>query len=451
MSVFEVLSMSAYPFSVFKRADRPCFLVSFKDADGKYLPPISTRKKSKADAEKIAFQWLRDGIPEKKANVRVQDLSLRDIAKKINMRGETGKLLAELQRMGLMKTFILNDTPQAEDFILFLTTFWTWEESPYIKEKLRKNHGIHKRYCRLNYQSVNLYWKPYFERRFLGEITEADIDGFIDFMGENPISSSRKNAVIKAGTIALHWAFTKGKIDKDLGKGHILYSGENRKRIILTPSSAAALFRANWENSRAKLVNMLAAVTGMKSGEILALRFQDLGSDCLYVNNSWNLVDGLKPPKNNETRIVELPFPDLAQELFEQAQRNPWNVSPESFVFWSEFKANRPMQQDLFIIGLRSALRQIGCADEDAKQYVFHGWRHFYTSYMINRLDKKLLKSQTGHRTDEMLAHYADHRTEGDRELIQRHEREAFAGLLPERQNVLIQNQQKDYQIVYAE
>jgi hypothetical protein len=59
---------------------------------------------------------------------------------------------------------------------------------------------------------------------------------------------------------------------------------------------------------------------------------------------------------------------------------------------------------------------------------------------MISRLDKKLLKSQTGHRTDEMLAHYADHRTEGDRELIQRHEREAFAGLLPERSSVLVAN-----------
>jgi hypothetical protein len=45
-----------------------------------------------------------------------------------------------------------------------------------------------------------LYWKPYFEKRVLGEITESDIDGFIDFMGEKPISSSRKNAVIKAGT-----------------------------------------------------------------------------------------------------------------------------------------------------------------------------------------------------------------------------------------------------------
>jgi hypothetical protein len=37
-----------------------------------------------------------------------------------------------------------------------------------------------------------------------------------------------------------------------------------------------------------------------------------------------------------------------------------------------------------------------------------------------------------------MLAHYGDHETDGDRELIQATEREAFAGLLPECSKMLI-------------
>ena len=57
---------------------------------------------------------------------------------------------------------------------------------------------------------------------------------------------------------------------------------------------------------------------------------------------------------------------------------------------------------------------------------------------MISKLDKKLLKSQTGHKTDEMLAHYGDHETDGDREIIQATERETFAGLLPERSKMLV-------------
>ncbi len=53
--------MSVYPFSVFKRARRPNYLVSFKDNNGTYLPPVSTEK----EAIDIAFKWLRDGIPQK--------------------------------------------------------------------------------------------------------------------------------------------------------------------------------------------------------------------------------------------------------------------------------------------------------------------------------------------------------------------------------------------------
>jgi len=57
--------MNAYPFSLIKRADRPFFLVSFKDDNGKYLPPISTKKKNEDEAKEVAFSWLRNGIPQK--------------------------------------------------------------------------------------------------------------------------------------------------------------------------------------------------------------------------------------------------------------------------------------------------------------------------------------------------------------------------------------------------
>ena len=96
-------------------------------------------------------------------------------------------------------------------------------------------------------------------------------------------------------------------IDKDPTRGHIMFSGDERRREILTPTVVAAAFRAVWNDDRVKLANMLAAVTGMRNGEILALRFKDLGADCSYVQCSWNKADGMKPPKNNETRTVEAP------------------------------------------------------------------------------------------------------------------------------------------------
>ena len=425
--------MNAYPFSLFKRADRSCYSVSFKNDSGKYLRPVSTGKKTENEALQVAFQMLRDGIPQKQTAVTVQDLSFKDTVQKIKKEKEAELILTELKRLGWVKSFVLNGTPGAVEFIPFLKTFWDWDTSSYISEKLRKDNGIHKRHCTIQKQSIDLYWESFFEGRYLGDITAEDIDDFISFMGNTPLSASRKNVIIKAGTKPLRWAFSKGKITVDPTRGHIMFSGEETEREILTPKVAAAVFRANWKDDRAKLANMLASVTGMRCGEIQALRLQDLGSDCIYVRASWNKQDGLKLPKNNKKRRVEIPFPDLMYWLVELAKRNPWGVSDESFVFWSTTRSKVPMHGRNFVVGLREAMIQTGFSEKQAAKYLFHGWRHFFTSYMVRKLDKKLLKGQTGHLTDCMIDHYANHCIEGDREIIQATSRDTFAGLLPQR------------------
>jgi len=434
--------MNAYPFSLFKRADRSCYSVSFKDSNGKYLRPVSTGKRTEEEAMQAAFLMLRDGIPQKQITVTVQDLSLKDMVRKVNSGTQAEAILEELRRSGWVKGFAVKGTEAAQDFISFVSTFWEWDTSPYIEEKLRKNHGIHRRHCKLQRQAISLYWEPYFNGRVLGEITAKEIDAFIKHMGTKDLSAERKNVVIKAGMKPIRWAFSKGMVEIDPTRGHILFSGDELKRSILTPTVAAAIFRATWNNNRAKLGNLLAAVTGMRCGEIQALRVQDLGKDCLYVSKSWNKEDGIKLTKNNEKRTVEVVFPELMNMLWEQARQNPNGVSPESFVFWSDVSKDMPMHGTVFLDNMRKALVLIGFSKEQAAKYMFHGWRHFYTSYMINKLDKKLLKSQTGHKTDIMLNHYGDHETEGDRELIQAKQRETFAALVP--QKILMLEYKKD-------
>jgi hypothetical protein len=317
-------AMKSLPFSVFKRASRPCYSVSFKNEEtGEYYPAISTRQKTEAEAVKTAFAWLRDGIPQKREPLKVQDMAIKDVARKIKTKAEAEMLLEGMKRMGWIKSYVLVESPAAQDITLFLSEVWNWNKSAYIAEKRRKNHGIHKRYCKMQGQAAALYWEPFFKGRILGDITATDIDAFINHMGEKDLSAARKNVVIKAGTKPLRWAFSKGKIEADPTRGHLLFSGEGKERSVLSPAAAAAAFRSEWKDERAKLANMLTAVTGMRLGEILALRLQDVGPDCLYVRGSWGEVDGLKLPKNNKPRTVELPFPDLLQGLIQQAKQNP--------------------------------------------------------------------------------------------------------------------------------
>jgi hypothetical protein len=119
-----IKEMRNLPFSVFKRANRPCYSVSFKnEATGEYFPAISTRQKTEAEAIKTAFAWLRDGIPQKRASMKVQDLAHKDVARKIKTKAEAEILLKEMKRMGWIKSYVLSESPAAQDITLFLSDF----------------------------------------------------------------------------------------------------------------------------------------------------------------------------------------------------------------------------------------------------------------------------------------------------------------------------------------
>jgi integrase len=358
-------------------------------------------------------------------------ISVKDALRQVQTTAEADFICRELKRRGFLKNFIIAGSKQDVDFPSYLLNFWDYEKSPYVKEKLRKNHGIHKNYTAGQRLIAEKYWAPFFEGRLLGSVTRQDIDHFIDVLSERKLSAGRKNTILKAGTIPLRWAFSKEIIDKVIIAGITWFSGESTERQILTPKVAEAVFRVGWKDERARLANMLAAVTGLRSGEIRGLRVQDLEEDCLYIRHSWNCRDRLKTTKNNACRVVEVPFPGVIQDLLFLAKSNPHGAAMDSYVFWARDPSPKPMDGILFVEGLRDALEKTGMSHESAMVYVFHGWRHFYTSYMRGRLDIKLLQSQTGHKTIPMVEHYSGHRLTGDREKIRQAEIEVFGTLVP--------------------
>jgi integrase len=417
------------PFSLSKRTGRRFFYVQFKNEKGEYLPAVSTKQTSEAAAIETAFKWLREGKPSK--NGEKISIPLMNILREVSSPPEAEFICRELKRRGLLKAYAVAESKQAVDFPAYLRNFWDYDASPYIKEKLRKKHGIHRNYTAGQKLIIEKYWASFFHDTLLGEITRQDIENFINDLADKNLSASRKNTILKAGTIPLRWAFAKETISKDVTKGIVWFSGDEKERRILSPEIARLLFRVRWRDERSMLANMLAAVTGLRAGEIRALRVRDIGPECLYIRHSWNHMDRLKTTKNNEERVVELPFPFLMGALLRLAKRNPHGMNTDSYIFWAKISPDKPMEDILLLTGLRDALVKTGMSRESAAGYVFHGWRHFFTAYMRDKLNRKLLKSQTGHKTDPMLDHYGDHLLAGDQEKIRQAQREVFGELIP--------------------
>jgi hypothetical protein len=132
MPFARIEDMKSLPFfSVFKRADRPCYLVSFKNEEtGEYLPAISTGQKDEAEAVKTAMAWLRDGIPRKDGRLDVKRYGLRDMAKSADLtKADAVFICKELLRRGFLKSYVMAGSRRDVDFGEYLREFWDYERS----------------------------------------------------------------------------------------------------------------------------------------------------------------------------------------------------------------------------------------------------------------------------------------------------------------------------------
>lgn len=416
-----------YPFIISKRKDSPFYSVRFKDdSTGSYLPAKSTRKKTKEEAIQEAFRMMSNqehlkGIKKQKERALIKAAEFGD--------SELLYALEEMKKRGLIASVTITSEKNSQNFLEFLATFWDWEKSPYIKEKLRQGHSIHKTHVINMNKFVGKYWQEYFKDKTIGSITKDMVRGMFDEVNKYNISGHTKNSVIRSVTTPLKYAFTHDIITQDLTTGLVWYSEKYAERKILTPELAQAVFSIEWKDKRAKLANIIAMCTGMRIGEIRALRVCDLGENCIYVNHSWNPDEGLKTPKNGEKRIVQFPFPQITEELKLVAAESPFYRGISDFIFYST-KIGQPLDTDMFIEGLRNALVQIGLSEEEAKTYTFHAWRHFFATYLSEKLDTKLLQQQTGHKTRAMLEHYANHKSVNDALIVQNAQKEMFLEII---------------------
>lgn len=418
-------------FILSTRAASTNLYVSFKNPlTGKYGTKRSTGTSDPQQAEKLAYKWLLTGEADKKEACTQRSL-LDAIRLATLTMDDTREIIEILKAKNLVSSAVLKSDKANISFVTYLENFWDYDTSSYVKEKLRKKHGIHKRYVARERGAIKNYWKPFFENALLGSVTIEQLNKFIDWIGtlDKPGSAKGKNSVIKAGTLPLKWAFRNEVLEKDLTTGLVLYSGEEKEREILTPELATAIFSKKWKDPCAKLANLLAMCTGLRAGEVQGLRKCDLGQSCVYVKHSWNLADGLKCVKNKESRIGEIVFPELMGALIEQANSNPYDEGLDGYVFWASIPG-KPIESHGWLKSLREVCKEVGIADPS--WVTFHAWRHFFTTYMGGKVDDKILQIATGHKTLEMIEHYRDHIRVGDIDALKTAQREVFEPILRE-------------------
>jgi integrase len=449
------------------------FSVQFKDpVTNRRLSARSTGKTSRDEALLVVYDWLRTGIPQKQP-LKAPPVAFRpvetvfcvaqvlDQLKKANLTAQdVAKIEKILQDKGLAVLIVHKDTPQAELFTDYLSRFWDYDRSPYVEERQSHKLSITRKHTLESLERVNRYWVPFFGDKTIIEITRLNLKDFsIHIAKKNPsLSPITLKQILRVGVTALRWAYANELIPADPTLRLPAYSSKSKKRGVLTPEEAMALFRLDWKDDRYFMANLVAMTTGLRIAEILALRMEDIGEDYLNIERSFSLVDGMKSTKTEEPRTVPL-IPQIRDALRRLGSINPHG---DGFVFFSE-KCGKPVDQHEPLKTLKKMLIRMRIGNnwidygkddikeekekkkeimkdliQEAKEYwkkrnvVFHSWRHFYAARMADKLEARKVMLATGHKTEAVFRGYADHVLESDLKEVAVTTGEVFGGLLPD-------------------
>ena len=403
---------------------------------GKKLTARSTGETEKFNATVKAELWKVNGIPTgrtKKPRPIEIAAEIESIVKAIR-RAELNtddamRIVETLKSMGLIDiTAVKNSGRGTVPFVQFLESFWDYDNSEYIQNRL--SHGY--RFTRLHAQGCQYRVKAdllsFFGDKKLNCVTTDDLKKLTKLLAARGLATSTRNQILLVAKTPLKWAYEQKIISENPCLGLDKFKIENKERGILTEAEAKAVFSVNWKDKRAFVATLVAATTGARQGECLALRQSDIGEDTLTIAHSYSPLDGLKCPKNGHKRIVPL-LPEVRAALLDLLKDNPHNT-PDPFIFYS-LLPDHPVDPKVILKGFKKAMDTVNAEyraaaekaklekpeiqiDYKSRNIIFHSWRHWFCTIADSEADMKKVKKVSGHLSDDVFKRYSTHIDEKD-------------------------------------
>jgi integrase len=276
----------------------------------------------------------------------------------------------------------------------------TYQEIPDITfeafaRKFLQAHAVRVREKTLATYSSHLETRiiPYFAGRKLKSIRAIDIESFLAHLknqGVTPATSAKYLRTLKLVLKrACQWKFLVENPAEYIKPPRV----ERKEMDCLDPQEVRKLIAATDE--RYRVLVMTACYTGLRQGELLGLKWEDIDfkSNRIFVRRTWQEGRFYEPKSKYSRRAVVVP-PVLMEALKEHQARQLVDgpISELGLVFPNE--AGKPLDRhNLLTRVLWPALTRAGL-----RRIRWHDLRHSYAATLISRGENiKFVQKQLGH------------------------------------------------------
>jgi integrase len=243
---------------------------------------------------------------------------------------------------------------------------------------------------------------PFGERR-IEDITEQEVERWASRLGaDGPLSNATKRKVI----VIFHGVMARACRVYRLPLNPV--AGVEKPRLaapgtidVFSPEEVHALVRAAASEQDAAIF-LTAAFTGLRQGELVALRWRDVDFAGSYIRVTASYTNGeLSTPKSGKVRSVPM-APEVAEALARLGQRERF-VGPDDVVFVGLVGGH--LDASALLRRYRTALRAAGL-----RPLRFHDLRHTFGTRVIGYADIRRVQEWMGHadvQTTMRYLHYA--------------------------------------------
>ena len=235
------------------------------------------------------------------------------------------------------------------------------------------------------------FWKDEIPRN----ITPAMCDRFLLSLPEKyNIRRGTANQIFYTFRKMLSQLKTEGYIDNNPADGIKPLASDFKTKEILTVAELQKVLSVKWKNQIALLAVKTAAQTGMRIGEVSALKGSQIVGLSIRIDASYSPLAGRKETKTYKEREVPI-TESLRKEL------EPYMRGDDDYIF--SRKGEKPISVNAVNKNLQKAVSDAGIN----KHISSHSLRHGMNTVLISHgVSSTIVKATIGHANDRMTEHY---------------------------------------------